>query len=223
MNRECENCLFEERLDTETPCNRCADGDQFEHKTLCQTCKYARTEECEECREFYPTEYREDKDKHRPESEEPTCYWCSYYHDDVKEPADSYKRFKCANCRCNYPLRYERDEWTMNNGRDYEREFWDGVNLREECLRKANECVNQSRRDKYGELEDNFQTIASLWNAYIGAIAEDHCELTSFDVAIMMNLLKVGRAATGIDSDNLVDMAGYAACAYELMGGAEDE
>lgn len=102
-------------------------------------------------------------------------------------------------------------------------EFLDDPNLREDCLRKANECVNESRRDKYGELEDNFETIANLWNVYLGAIAEDRADLTSVDVANMMTLLKVGRAATGINSDNYVDIAGYAACAYELMGGEYGE
>lgn len=97
------------------------------------------------------------------------------------------------------------------------------LSYREECLRKANERVNGDCRDKYGDLEDNFETIANLWNAYLEAIAEDRCDLTGVDVAIMMTLLKVGRTATGVNSDNLVDIAGYAACAYELIGGADGE
>ena len=41
------------------------------------------------------------------------------------------------------------------------------------------------------------------------------------DVALMMALLKIARATTSDNMDNLIDLAGYAACAGELIGGAE--
>lgn len=93
------------------------------------------------------------------------------------------------------------------------------TNKREECLRKANECVNQSRKDQYGDLEDNFQKIANLWNGYLNGylFGADCCYITAIDVANMMVLLKVARSASNpLHGDNYVDMAGYAACAYEL-------
>lgn len=83
-------------------------------------------------------------------------------------------------------------------------------NLREECLRKACECVNGQREQDYGAPEDNFSTIAELWTAYKGV------EFNEIDVSMMMTLLKVARAKAGETKDSFVDMAGYAACAYEI-------
>ena len=85
---------------------------------------------------------------------------------------------------------------------------------REECLRTACEIGNGARHECYGEAEDNFQTIATLWESYLKATGCDVL-IDSKDVAMMMILLKVARAAVpGIHLDNYVDIAGYAACAY---------
>lgn len=93
------------------------------------------------------------------------------------------------------------------------------MNKREECLRKACECVNQSRKDQYGNLEDNFERIATLWSGYLFADRDD-IYLSAIDVANMMILLKVGRSYENQSyEDNYIDMAGYAACAYELASG----
>ncbi len=84
---------------------------------------------------------------------------------------------------------------------------------RTEILKKANECVTGSRQQDYGEVEDNFGRIAKLWSAYTGH------EYTSLDVAMMLGLVKVGRAASGrLHIDNFIDLAGYAACAGEIAG-----
>ena len=85
---------------------------------------------------------------------------------------------------------------------------------REECLRTACEIVNGERHECYGNAEDNFQTIATLWETYLKATG---CEvmIDKKDVAMMMILLKVARAAAPeIHLDNYIDIAGYAACAY---------
>lgn len=85
---------------------------------------------------------------------------------------------------------------------------------REECLRTACEIVNGERQESYGDAEDNFQTIATLWETYLKATG---CAvlIDSKDVAMMMILLKVARASVpGIHLDNYIDIAGYAACAY---------
>lgn len=89
---------------------------------------------------------------------------------------------------------------------------------REECLRTACEIVNGARQDCYGDAEDNFRTIASMWESYLMATG---CDITidTKDVAMMMILLKVARAAVpGIHLDNYVDISGYAACAYGIDG-----
>ena len=86
------------------------------------------------------------------------------------------------------------------------------MNDREKCLREACEIVNGARNQTYGNVEDNFERIATLWSTYIGT------EVTAIDVAMMMVLLKTARVGTGGAShyDNYVDVAGYAACAYEI-------
>lgn len=82
---------------------------------------------------------------------------------------------------------------------------------REECLRKANECVNGASLFDYGVPEDNFKKIANLWSIYL------NFEISEEDVAMMMTLLKVARVATGTGkADNFIDICGYSACAYEI-------
>lgn len=89
---------------------------------------------------------------------------------------------------------------------------------REECLRTACEIVNGARQECYGDAEDNFQAIATLWETYLNARGCD-VVLDSTDVAMMMILLKVARAASHeIHLDNYIDIAGYAACAYGIDG-----
>ena len=89
---------------------------------------------------------------------------------------------------------------------------------REECLRTACEIVNGARQECYGDAEDNFQTIATLWETYLKATGFD-VVINSKDVAMMMILLKVARAAApGKHLDNYIDIAGYAACAYGIDG-----
>lgn len=85
------------------------------------------------------------------------------------------------------------------------------MNAREKCLREACEIVNGARNQTYGNVEDNFSRIASLWSTYLDTA------VTPIDVAMMMVLLKTARVTTGASHyDNYVDAAGYAACAYEI-------
>lgn len=84
---------------------------------------------------------------------------------------------------------------------------------RAECLKEAEKIVCGDREDAYGRPEDNFKVIAQFWTSYLG-VPE-----VAGDVANMMILLKVARAATGkYKFDNYVDIAGYAACACEIGG-----
>ena len=92
---------------------------------------------------------------------------------------------------------------------------------RSETLEAAKQIVCADREEQYGAPEDNFGVIGELWGAYIQAACvgnDTDVWVRAEDVANMMILLKVARAATAIEPkmDNWVDIAGYAACAAEL-------
>lgn len=85
---------------------------------------------------------------------------------------------------------------------------------RADILQRAEQCVCGKREQDYGSPENNFQTIADLWNAYKNA------GFTATDVAMMMALLKIARIKTGTATeDSFVDLAGYAACGGEIATG----
>lgn len=87
---------------------------------------------------------------------------------------------------------------------------------REEILEKAKEAVLKNRNVDYGDPEDNFKTIANLWNAYCGPLDGEHIPLESHDVAIFCILIKIARIAESPKKiDHWVDIAGYAACGGE--------
>ena len=87
---------------------------------------------------------------------------------------------------------------------------------REDILENAKICVCGQRELDYGTPENNFATIAKLWSAYVEA-SNRTCEFTPKDVAVMMSLLKIARIARGSSLDSFVDLAGYAACAGEIV------
>lgn len=90
---------------------------------------------------------------------------------------------------------------------------------RSECLQEAEKIVCGDRENTYGAPEDNFKLISEFWSSYLNG--KPH--LNQRDVANMMILLKVARAATGeFKYDNYVDIAGYAACACEIGGANEN-
>jgi len=71
--------------------------------------------------------------------------------------------------------------------------------------------IVEGARQRHGGSERSFGFIAALWSAYTGH------PITPRDVAVMMVLLKIGRAQSGAPiRDHFVDMAGYAALAGEL-------
>ena len=87
---------------------------------------------------------------------------------------------------------------------------------RAEILHEAERCVCTDRNQQYGEPEDNFRIIATLWSVYLCARGFDE-SLGPADVGAMMALFKLGRIATGGNkADNFIDLAGYAACAGEI-------
>ena len=88
------------------------------------------------------------------------------------------------------------------------------MNKREECLRKACEIVNGQREQSYGTPEDNFKVIAEMWSAYLEA------DVSAVYVAMMMSLLKIARISSGnFTEDSFIDLAGYAACGFEIASG----
>ena len=90
---------------------------------------------------------------------------------------------------------------------------------REEFLERVKAIVCTDRNRQYGEPEDNFTVIANLWCDYLQGAGVKIDYLDPYDVAMMMVLFKVGRAATGtaLTEDTLVDIAGYAACGAECI------
>lgn len=95
---------------------------------------------------------------------------------------------------------------------------------RADILEAAKEIVTSGRNKQYGEPEDNFDTIASLWNAYLVGKHSDGAVITAKDVALMMVLFKVGRILTSTTAkeDSYIDAAGYIACAAECAAREEE-
>ena len=88
------------------------------------------------------------------------------------------------------------------------------MNKREQCLRTACEIVNGQREKSYGTPEDNFKLIANFWSDYL------EVDVSPVDVSMMMALLKIARISTGtFKQDSFIDLAGYAACGYEIATG----
>jgi len=96
---------------------------------------------------------------------------------------------------------------------------------RKEVLKTAEECVCTSRQADYGPAEDNFATIAAMWEPYLKrkcvSLNAGVC-VNPEDVAVLLSLVKIARIASGhAKADNWVDLAGYAACGGEIEGGNE--
>lgn len=90
-----------------------------------------------------------------------------------------------------------------------QRETQRGRAICEEALR----TINGERQDQYGNQEDTFALIASLWSAYLGV------DVKAENVADMMQLLKIAREKGGKGKrDNLVDNIGYALLGAEMRG-----
>ena len=83
---------------------------------------------------------------------------------------------------------------------------------RVEALRNAASIITGDRDAQYGGPEENFERIGKIWSVILGVT------ITREDVAMMMIGLKVARYASksGFQPDTWVDIAGYAACGYEV-------
>ena len=84
---------------------------------------------------------------------------------------------------------------------------------RAEILDTAKQYVTKDRDATHGDMEDNFDSIAELWQIYFN----NEWDFTSTDVAVMMALLKIARLKSNKSNpDNWVDACGYMACGGEL-------
>lgn len=84
--------------------------------------------------------------------------------------------------------------------------------MRDAVLDKAKEAINGPRESNYGSPYDNHKRIADIWSAMTGH------NFTPSMVAAMMIGVKLSRAKERSDHmDNWVDIAGYAALAWEIV------
>ena len=83
---------------------------------------------------------------------------------------------------------------------------------RKEMLIDAASIIDGQRDAQYGGPEDNFERIAKIWTVLFSY------KFTREDVAMAMVAVKVARYASGagFQPDTWVDIAGYAACGYEV-------
>jgi hypothetical protein len=83
---------------------------------------------------------------------------------------------------------------------------------REECLDLVKIAV-VARGTAYGKPEDLFARIAQRWSLTLGA------PVSARQVAVMMMDMKIERALADTGADHPIDIAGYAACLYEIDRG----
>lgn len=86
-------------------------------------------------------------------------------------------------------------------------------------LDEAAKIVAGARNATHGDKERSFQVIADFWNVYLAG-RKSGGNITPFDVAQMMVLLKISRSIQGAPvRDHFCDAAGYSAIAGELSNG----
>ena len=88
-----------------------------------------------------------------------------------------------------------------------------------DILLEAHAIVTGDRAATHGDKERSFQVIADLWTVYLsGRKNQVPNQVTAFDVAQCMVLLKIARSIQGQPiKDHALDAAGYSAIAGELM------
>ena len=90
-------------------------------------------------------------------------------------------------------------------------------NPRKELLTLAEKLVNGDRNVTYGDPVEDFRRTATMWSAYLGTEVEPH------DVAALMALLKLSRIKwSPAKQDHWADLAGYAACGWDVVTHTKD-
>lgn len=91
-----------------------------------------------------------------------------------------------------------------------------------DILQKAADLVGGDRAESYGPMEENFDRISVLWNAWLQIRRDPAAPLAPEDIGYMMMLMKLARTQSGPYSpDTAIDMAGYAGCAGQIAATRE--
>ena len=91
------------------------------------------------------------------------------------------------------------------------------VTERGAVLREAESLITGDRNQSYGPPTENFTNIADLWNVQFKHKLKPGQRFTATDVAVAMIHVKQARVVAQPKRDNFVDIAGYAACAWETQ------
>ena len=86
------------------------------------------------------------------------------------------------------------------------KKYWISEDPEKSILQEADEVINGDRAIDYGDMKTSFENIAKGWSVIAGV------EITGHQVGLMMIWLKTCRENNNHKRDNLVDLAGYAAC-----------
>lgn len=87
------------------------------------------------------------------------------------------------------------------------------------ALEIAQDIIHGDRQAAYGHPSRNFACIGELWRAYLSQKYDVEIDIDPEDVAWMMTLLKVARAATGRKNpDDIIDAAGYVGIVELIRG-----
>jgi hypothetical protein len=79
-------------------------------------------------------------------------------------------------------------------------------------LEAATQVITKDRQDQYGNAEDCFDDIATLWSWWMGT------KFSAYDVAMLNELQKIARTkANPMHMDNYVDGCGYLALPAEMV------
>lgn len=97
----------------------------------------------------------------------------------------------------------------------------DTTSPRSKVLQEADSLVTGDRNNTYGSPTQNFENIAALWNVQFGHMMKDGTQFTGADVAAAMIHVKLARVIAQPKRDNYVDIAGYAACGWEVQESSE--
>lgn len=83
----------------------------------------------------------------------------------------------------------------------------------ESILAEAERIISGARQNAYDSPERNFERIARVWSVLLGH------DVTPAQVGLCMCGLKLVRESHKHGRDNLVDLAGYAACVQQIEDG----
>ena len=109
----------------------------------------------------------------------------------------------------------------VEEARREEAQYEEGATMTKAGFLDKVKRIVAEREGQHGKPAETFKAIAAAWSVYLTAVVGVPVMLREEDVAMMMVELKVQRFAGGQSAhmDTLLDIAGYAACAGELVSG----